>query len=230
MHVRKALAGKIHSEYVIAEQGARDILTHFFSETVVLKWVKLFLILDWISKRFPDIQVIQIIRHPVPMSLSWRARGWDPGSALGRMLGQDCLIGGRLRPFSTLMREAETFWEKVGAFWGATTFLQMCFHRPGWILLEHEWYCVDAQERFRWLIQQAGLSWADEIARFLESRGRSTPGPGYGHARDPKTEIHKWERNISIRELDELETVLKKFNLPFYKGLDPEAFWQPEGV
>jgi hypothetical protein len=39
--------------------------------------------------------------------------------------------------------------------------------------------------------------------------------------------VHKWEKSVTRAELDELEAVVRLFDLPFYPGLDPEAFWQP---
>ena len=226
-HVRKAFEGGVHTEYVIAEQQMRDILTAWRANVVLIKWVKLVLCLDWFAERFPDALVVQTIRHPVPLALSWRPRGWDPGHHLRLILDQPALTQGLLKPYVGVMQDAETFWEKTGAFWGAISYVQLHQHRPGWVLREHEWYCMDPATRIHELIGQTGLEWTDRIGRFVLGEERAETGPGYGKNRDPRTEVHKWEKHVTLGELAELESVVKRFDLPFYRGLDPEAFWQP---
>lgn len=225
-HIRQAFSGRIHTEYVIAEQGIREMLVAWRANTVLIKWVKLVLCLDWFAVHFPDATVVQTIRHPVPLALSWRPRGWDPGHHLGLMLSQPELIEGPLKPYVSVMQDAETFWEQAGAFWGAISLMQLRQHRPGWFLREHEWYCMEPVDRIRELVDQTGLEWTDKIGRFVLGEDRAASGPGYGENRDPRTEVHKWEKKVTRRELDELESVVRRFDLPFYRGLDPEAFWQ----
>lgn len=135
---------------------------------------------------------------------------------------------GPLRPFEGIMRDAGSFWEQVGAFWSGVTYLQWQLHRPGWILKEHEWYCMHAEERIAWLAGEMGLGINDSMCAFINCRSSGSSGPGYGIARDPKTEVHKWEKKISSQELKELEQVVSRFELPFYPGLDPEAFREDE--
>lgn len=226
-HIKMAFRGRFVDEYTIAEQGAREILSHCRSHTVLIKCVFQTLSLEWISKLFPELTVVQIIRHPVPQFLSWQQCGWDAKYNLKILLNQPKLMEGPLKPYDSVMREAETFWEKAGAFWGAIAYMQLRSHRPNWFLLEHEWYCIDAQQRIRWLVEQLGLTWNEAIAEFLSPDRRIISGPGYGERRDPKNEIHKWEKSISASELETLQNTLKYFKLPFYPGLNPEGFWMP---
>jgi len=134
---------------------------------------------------------------------------------------------GPLRPYASVMHQAETYWEKAGAFWGAVTYMQLRAHRPGWILLEHEWLCFDANTRFRWLVEKLGLRWNEDIEEFLSPERKTISGPGYGEKRDPKSEIYKWKNSIKSSELQTLRDTLGYFSLPFYPNLDPEGFWIP---
>ncbi len=62
--------------------------------------------------------------------------------------------------------------------------MQFASHRPGWHLLEHEWFCYDAVPRIRWLVDQLGLRWTERIKAFLTGQDGRLSGPGYGaHAR-----------------------------------------------
>jgi len=226
-HVKMAFRGRFVDEYTIAEQGVREILSHCRSRTVLIKCIFQTLSLEWLSKHFPEVTVVQIIRHPVPQFLSWRQRGWNPDYNLQLLLNQPKLMKGPLQPYASVMHKAETYWEKSGAFWGAIAHMQLRAHRPNWFLLEHEWYCIDARQRIRWLIEQLGLVWNEVIAEFLSPNRKILSGPGYGERRDPKNEIHKWEKSVKASELETLQNTLKYFNLPFYPGLNPEGFWMP---
>ena len=222
-HIQGSLRGEVTDEYTLAEQGLREILLRPFARTVLIKWVWLTLSLNWIAEHFPKLTIVQIIRHPVPQFLSWRQRGWDPGSSLNLLLNQPALMNGPLKPYASVMQKASTFWEKTGAFWGAVSFMQLQAHRSGWFLLEHEWFCLDANTRFRWLVEKLGLQWNKEIEEFLSPERKVISGPGYGKKRDPQSEVHKWKSQVSQKELDELMETIAHFDLPFYRNLDPEA-------
>lgn len=224
-HLRRSLDGKVVAEYTIAEQGIRELAMRPFSHTILVKMVRFSLSLDWFARNFPDVRVIQIIRHPVPQFLSWYQRGWDPQHALGLLLRQPDLIQGPLCNYREIMQDAETFWEKAGAFWGAVARMQYDSHRPGWHLFEHEWYCYDAEKRVRWLVEELGMEWNNNIKSFIYGNSSNPSRPGYGVWRDPSSEIHKWEGKLGRLELSQLESTIKPFGLPFYPSLDPEAFY-----
>jgi hypothetical protein len=136
-------------------------------------------------------------------------------------------MNGPLKPYASVMQKASTFWEKTGAFWGAVSLMQLQAHHSGWFLLEHEWFCLDADIRFRWLVEELGLQWTKKIEEFLSSERKVISGPGYGKKRDPRTEVHKWKSQITRKELDELMEIIAYFDLPFYRNLDPEALCAP---
>ncbi len=221
----RAFRGHIHDEYTIAEQGLAEILRHPLSGTVLVKLVRLPLALDWLAGQFPGLAILQIVRHPAPQFLSWKQRNWSPGRALRRLLEQQELMDGPLAPYRNDMRCAESFWEQAGVFWGAVARLQLQSHRDGWYLREHEWYCADPLDRIHWQLDRMGLSWSNEIGHFINGDSARGSGPGYGRYRDPRAEIHKWEGRLSATELNELESAVKVFKLPFYPGLDPEHTW-----
>ena len=222
-HIEKSFHGRISDEYTIAEQSFRDILLHPHSSTVLVKWVRLCVCLDWIAKTFPEIKVVQIIRHPVPLFLSWRARGWEPENDLWILLRQKRLMQGPLLPYVSIMNDAKTYWEKAGALWGAVTFMQWKAHRQDWIFKPHEWYCYDPEKRIYWLAKKLGLVWNRNVNDFLQPDRRIIKGPGYGERRDPRSEICKWIGRITPNELHEINSVTQKFNLPFFKNLHPES-------
>lgn len=223
--VTKSLSGKIVDEYVIAEQGLSELVRRPYAKTLLVKYVKLSLCLDWYAKNFSDVKIVQIVRNPIPLFLSWRVRNWDPAYALATLLRQEKLVSGPLREFYVQLKYASTFWECAGAFWGAVTFMQLSAHRTGWILHEHEWFCIDPVAHFKLLFQQLELQWNDNVESFLLGKNGDTTGPGYGKWRDPRTELDKWRKDVSKSDIDEAQKYIAMFNLPFFPDLNSTSFW-----
>ena len=221
-NINQTIRGRITDEYTICEHGLKEILTRSFRDRVLIKWVRLSLSLDWIASSFPGVKLIQIIRHPVPLFLSWDRKNWDPSYALNQLLDQETLMAGPLKKYKDIMEGAGSYWEKAAAFWCAVTYMKLLCHRKDWLFIEHEWLCLDPVPRFKWLADKIGFPWNDRMEEFLSPQRRIESGPGYGKSRDSGKEVHKWEKKIRANELREIQWVMDQFGLPFYKNLDPE--------
>ena len=224
-HIRDSFAGRIHDEYVIAEQGLPEMLRVPRALNVLVKWVRFGLSLDWIAARFPELVVIQLVRHPVPLMLSWRQRSWDPAHWLPSLLNQRDLMEGPLACYEGVMRTASSYWEVAAAFWCAVVKMQLSADRPNWLLVEHEWLCADPAHRLRWIVNHVGLEWNSKVEEFISPHRERGSGPGYGARRDPRGEINKWRDRIGREERRQIMAVMSKFELPFYPGLDPTRSW-----
>ncbi|MCB1878013.1 MAG: sulfotransferase [Chromatiales bacterium] len=225
--VRKALEGRVRDEYAVAELDWGGLLKQPLAKTVLTKFVRLPLAVDWLDTQFPQARIAQIIRHPVPLILSWQARGWRPDRQVERLLAQKPLMSKELKPYRFAMTSAEGYWEKAAAFWAATTVRQLNARRPGNLLVQHEWLCQAPQERFGWLYDQLGLEKGEDLSRFLNGNLRKDAGPGYGRWRDPRSEIHKWKDQIDADALRQVKRVAERFELPVYRELDPEDLLAP---
>lgn len=223
-HIASALSGRIRTEYVLAEQSLTDMVNAPLARTILHKWVKLPLTLHWVEQHFPDIRIVQTVRHPVPLFLSWKQRNWDPGWALGKLLEQDALIDGPLSEIEPILRSANTELQKATGFWAAVATMQLASRRPRDVLREHEWYCLDPVPRIRWLFEQLNLTFRPEVEDFLSPDRERASGPGYGHRRDPRSEVRKWCASITDDETREIRNFLDRFELPFYPGLAPDVF------
>ena len=220
-NIDAALKGQLYSEYITTEMGLSDIVAQSSAETVLLKWVWLSFSLDFIAAHYPDIKVVQIIRHPIPQFMSWQQRDWDPGYALKQVLAQPLLMEGLLQPHAAMMHDARSYWEKAVAFWVATLILQQHAHAnhrdKGWVLQPHEWFCEMPEQRIGDLISQLGLQWNAQVAKFLAPDRPGKSGAGYGQPRDPRQEINKWKSNVSATEQSEVNALLERYDVPFYR-------------
>jgi len=224
-HILKTFNGDIVNEYVIAEQGIKEILASMVAKNLLVKWVRFSFCLEWIKATFPDLVFVQIIRHPVPLFLSWASasRDWDPSYALTTILTQESLMEGPLKNYQYLMTSAKTPWEKAGAFWGASTYMQYHAQEDKRLFQTHEWYCENPNERIRWLINELNLIENSSLQSFL-SENRRKNGPGYGQSRSSEGEIKKWYGKIDTREYRDLMGVINQFDFPFYEYFEKSPY------
>ncbi len=216
-HIKRTFKGNITNEYVIAEQDIKDILMSLIARNLLVKWVRFPFCIGWIKKTFPDIIIVQIIRHPVPLFLSWATRNWDPSYALGTILNQKNLIEGPLKKYQHVMVSAETPWEKAGAFWGASTYMQYHSQVDKSLFRTHEWYCENPKERITWLINKIGLVENKSLYGFLSQNRGTKPGPGYGEPRNSMDEINKWYGKIDKNDYQQLIGIINQFDFPFFE-------------
>lgn len=221
-NISSCLRGELYSDYITAELGFKQILGKARAETVLLKWVWLSFALDYVADEFPQMKVLQIVRHPIPQFLSWRERNWDPAYSLKLLVSQPALMNGPLREHADRMGAAldGSYWEYAVAFWAAAVLMQQRAQARnatrGWLLQTHEWFCEDPEQRMRWLLGQLGMGWNEEIARFLDPQIKRASGPGYGKARDPRHEIDKWKGVVPLDEQREVERLIQSYGIDLY--------------
>ncbi|MFC2085577.1 hypothetical protein ACFLRO_00015 [Bacteroidota bacterium] len=199
-----------------------QLLKRPFADNVLVKWVRFPLVLDWIAVNFPELRVLQTIRHPIPLFLSWEQRGWNLNKSLDRIREKPELMDGPLARYRSVIESVEGDWPSAAAFWCCNVTMQINAIRDGWMLREHEWFCLDPESRFRRVFDYFGFEWTPEVDSFLHGsrseRVRGTPEP-----RDTQAEVHKWEGKVTDSVLREVLEVMAAFDVPVYPGLDPEA-------
>lgn len=223
-HILNTFKGNITSEYVIAEQDIKDIMASITARNLLVKWVHFPFCLEWIKTIFPEILFTQIIRHPVPLFLSWATKNWDPSYSLDTILNQQDLIEGPLKEYKRVMISAKTPWEKAGAFWGAATYMQYHSQADKSLFRTHEWYCENPKERITWLINKLGLVEKKSLYDFLSENREAKPGPGYGLPRNSIDEIKKWYGKIDKNEYHDLIGIINQFDFPFYDYFDSTPY------
>ncbi len=190
----------------------------------LVKDVHACLALDWISHHIGP-QIVIVLRHPCATAASWarlreRAptdwnwRSMDPH--LGTLLSQPALLDDHLAPFQEVLESAETYFEKLGAFWGASNYvmLRQQEQHPEWLVVQHEALCLEPEEAFRELFGILGLEWSREAQQRLEHDTTATSNRPYVLKRVSKEEPDKWRTELNQAEADEVLRFARPFGLP----------------
>ena len=104
--------------------------------------------------------------------------------------------------------------------------MQARSRRKGWILREHEWYCLDAPNRLSWLLEQLGLKWNAQIEQFLDPE-QAKASPGYRAPRQSIREVNKWRDQLDKSDVERVQNTGRRFELPFYPDFRSDCFHEP---
>lgn len=190
---------------------------------VLVKLVHASLNLEWISANLPDARQIYIFRHPCGQFESWKRLGWEP--RLEGLLENPRLVADHLRPFEDLLRSAQGFWERVGAYWAATMHVvhrqSQGDHRRH--LVAYEWLCGAPIPRFQEVYRQLGLEWNSAVEQFIR---RSNTGADTRHSslqRVSAIQVDGWKARLSGDEIEACRRFVEPFGLPYYPDFEPNV-------
>jgi hypothetical protein len=80
---------------------------------------------------------------------------------------------------------------------------------PEWLLVTHEDLCVDSTVRIREVCERAGLTWSDDVRRFLEESDR--PGTGFSNVRVTREQPTRWRGRLDDQQVAEITEILGRF-------------------
>ncbi|NJK36292.1 MAG: sulfotransferase [Oscillatoriales cyanobacterium RM2_1_1] len=184
---------------------------------LLIKDVHTFLALDWISQRFTP-KIVITIRHPCAIAESWARLGWQTQKAFSRLLDQPELTRTYLAPFEPVLETAETFWQTMGALWGATYFVisQQLNHHPEWILVQHEAFCRDSISSYQQLFEQLNLNWSPPVEKLLMASTQSQSHHPYSTQRIAAQEAKKWQERLTLEQIQQVWEFAEPFGLNQY--------------
>ena len=165
-----------------------------------------------------------VIRHPCAVAASWHRLGYDLDRHIRTLLDQPHLLDSLLKPFGDVLHEAEGFWQKMGALWGATYYvlLQQCHNQPDWIVVQHEELCRNAPDRFRRLFDALDLAWTASTDSLLEVSTKTDSAQPYLTHRLSEQEPGKWKNELSDEQAEQVLRFARPFAVPFYLNLECE--------
>ncbi len=190
---------------------------------VLVKLVHASLNLAWLSANLPHAQQVYILRHPCGQFASWKRLGWEP--LLGKLLENPRIVADHLHPFTDLIRSAQSYWERVGAYWAATMYV---VHRQSGAeasrrIVAYEWLCGDPVVRFQELYRQLGLSWSSSAERFIRRANSEGDGRSSSLNRLATRQVDGWKDRLSREEIEACRRFVEPFGLPYYPDFEPYA-------
>ncbi len=184
---------------------------------VVIKDINTCMALAWTYQHIRP-HIIIVMRHPCGVASSWFRMNWTEIRGIQRLLNQSRLMEDYLNPFEYLLKGAQDFWQKIGAYWGAVYYvmLQQQQKQPHWIVIQHEKLCRDSIGQYRKLFSELNLSWTAETDNMLNTSTKRHSNLPYVPERISSQEPDKWKAEMNHWQIEYVREFVKPFRIDAY--------------
>lgn len=217
-YYRAAFQGKCREPLMLSQLSGIYKKWIGFPGQILIKDVHTYLALDWIDYHI-NPKIVIIIRHPCAVADSWHRLCWKPeNAAFNRIIEQPKLMNFHLKEFEAILLSAKSFWEVMGAFWGAcySVILRQKENHPDWIIVKHEDICKDPENQFKELFDKLNLKWTKKTEKILTNSTTRDSGQAYETQRITSREADKWKRRLQPEEIEKVRQFVKPFELNLY--------------
>ena len=219
-NAKTILSGKIRNAWT--DQGNRK----FISTKRIIKDVRTNLMLKWLHNIRPGMPIILLIRHPLPIFLSWKKLGWGTGSEFG------------IRDFDGVVNQVDLLsdfpiirdsLEQIdrGSYFEQLIFLWCLFYyvplkqlsRQDYWFVFYESLLLAPEEEFERLFSY--LKKPFNYGKIINEvqKPSKTNFNKMDFAGSPEKIICSWRKDITAVELSRTHEILKMFDLDrFYTG------------
>jgi hypothetical protein len=175
--------------------------------SIVVKTIYATFSLEWLVARY-EPKVIAMQRNPLNVVSSWRELQIPLFDLATRPIIRSRYIEplGIEPPGTDASDVAQIAWH-VGLL--THVIAQSLENHPEWHFVTHEDLCQDPVTTIRSICDQVGLTWTDDIDRFLNENNRR--GEGLAPVRIATEEPTRWRERLSTQEIADIENVLQAF-------------------
>ncbi len=175
--------------------------------SIVVKTIYATFSLEWLVARYKP-RVIAMQRNPLNVVSSWRELRIPLFDLATRPIIRSRYIEplGIEPPGPDASDVAQIAWH-VGLL--THVIAQSLENHPEWHFVTHEDLCEDPITTIRSICDQVGLTWTDDIDRFLNENNRR--GEGLAPVRIATEEPTRWRERLSTQEIGDIEKVLQAF-------------------
>jgi hypothetical protein len=175
----------------------------------VVKAVRANLLLPWIRERFPEVQVVFVIRHPCAVVASWLRLGWSPDRDLAPMLRDARILDDvGARDACRVVEAARGLEERLAIVWCISNLVPLRLLAPN----EYVHLCYEC------LVDRT----EEQLAFAFERLGADLPGTALRTARRPSSTTRRrgalpradgWRRELSPATVARIRDVVARFGL-----------------
>jgi len=199
---------------------------NFRVRRLVVKLLSANTLIDWMAKEF-EIEVLYLLRHPVPVALSCLGRNWgnDAEAYLQNPCFREQVLGPERARFADDVLASGTLLEKFVLEWCLENFypLQVYKERPWLVLTYEEVICLPKQVS-ELICSRFGLPDPERMARAVSRPSRTT---FFADAREaivkqgPQAMLGRWLKRVSREELRGVQEILDALGIQAYQAFSP---------
>ena len=181
---------------------------HLRTNRALLKIVGAKSIAPWIDDNFP-LEVIHLLRHPVPQAVSCRRNGWTP--TLSAFLDADSFVAEHLGEHEGYCRDVLTRPTTLEAYvlnWVLENLvmLRAVSMRPAWLVVRYEDLVIEPRPTLEWIAERLELPAVDEMVARTSAASVSSPLSTRTRRaamanQDGEALAHGWRDSIDVDDL-----------------------------
>jgi len=183
-------------------------------------------LIDWLAKEF-DIEVLYLLRHPVPVALSCLGRNWGNTAEayLQNPLFREQILGPERARFADEVLTKGAPLQRFVLEWCLENFypLQVYKERP-WLVFTYEEVISRPKQVSELICSRFGLPDPERMARMVGRPSRTT---FFADAREailkqgPQAMLGRWLKRVSQEKLGEIQEILDVLGMRAYQAFSP---------
>lgn len=200
---------------------------HWRTDRLLLKIVDAKPMMDWFDATY-DVDVVYLLRHPVPQALSCLRNGWDTTTLAytrSRRFVDEVLGDPALASYAEEVDRDGTGLERFVVNWVVENLapLQVLADRPSWLVLSYEESVVDREQTLQTVASRLGLTDLDRMRQASERSSRSS-GMSTDSTRaaivsgDHTALVGGWQHRLAEDDVRRVQAILDRFGVTVYRS------------
>jgi hypothetical protein len=209
-----------------AQTTTRRLTEQVRCDKLVVKFCRISRMLQWFAEQFPVRGIVFIVRHPCAVVDSMLRYGQWRTNPLGTMQNaESSLYIGHLpvgvqRVFAPILARISTHTEALATLWCLDHYMPLLHDRAHpWILVPYERLVGTSGAELERIGAELNIEGTTDLKRLLTKPSSSVKG---GLEADPASQIAKWQRQLSPRQIDEILQVVDEAGLSEFWTEAPE--------
>ena len=214
--MRTILTGKLINRWLARDLTLKDCRG---MKTLIVKFVRAHMLIEWIVQHFPIRRPIYVIRHPCAVIASMLRLEWRNFTDKASVMGEPMLK--KFPELKVLVEDLDTVEEFLAAKWCLSNYYALTRPYPrNFELIIYERMVSQRETEFQRLFKAVGYPIPDEAFSRLKSPSVTT------HFGDPwkgKGPLHGWTKILNKEQTHRILNVVKAFGMDFYtEALEPD--------
>jgi hypothetical protein len=200
----RILRGDIHNSWI-------DQYNHKpMAGSRIIKDIRANLLLKWISKNFPDIFIVFMVRHPCAVANSRIRLGWD--THLNDFIIQDDLVTDFLQPYREEIEAAADIFEKNIFMWCIENYVPLKqFGSDDMVVVFYENMCLNPENEIENVFNFIGKSFSSKVSSKI---GKASPVSRKDSAINSGSNlVSSWRKHITESQIRRAVDILSLFGM-----------------
>jgi hypothetical protein len=209
--VRDVIEGHVRGEWVDGQNR------RFLAKKRLIKIIRGNLLLPWLLKKFPELKIVMLVRHPAAVALSIQRLKWP--TSMNTYLDQPELMFDHLTPFESKLRAVSDPFEKNIFAWCIQQLVPLRDLAPGQVHpVFYESLCLDPRAEIKAMFDFLGQAYDDTVLDALQRPSQVAQTTSAVNTGGDL--LNTWRKHVTDEQVAASNRILKLFGLHGLYGED----------